>query len=268
MHPYAASAATPVVKVQINDSLLSLTGKGAFIDSKGFTQVPVRAITEKLGASVHFEKSGSVVKVTISKGATKAVLHAGSSYAEVGSERVKMDTVARVVDGQAYVPVRFISETFGYSLKWDAKNRLAMISTDGQSHKAAWTAPVQKLKLTNHSEVTSIAQNYLGTRYVWGGSTPSGFDCSGYIKYVYAKVGVSLPHSSISMHNNHGTPVAKSNLQEGDLVFFITNKVSTSHVGIYLGNNKFISATSSGIKVDSLNSSYWGPKYNGANRVL
>lgn len=268
LSPDFASAATSSIKVQINDSLVSFPDEQPFIDSKGFTQVPIRMIAEKMGSDVKYEKlSSSRSKVTIKQGKTTIVLKSGSNIAMVGSKQVVMDTKMRVVDGRSFVPVRFVSETFGYSLKWDSKNRIAIISTDGKNHPPAWTAPVQNT--SKGKQVVSIAKQHLGTKYVWGGASPStGFDCSGYVKYVYDKVGVSLPHSSQSMHNNHGKPVSKSNLQHGDLVFFITNKVSTSHVGIYIGDNQFISATSSGVKIDSLNSSYWGPKYNGANRIL
>ncbi|WP_234032779.1 NlpC/P60 family protein [Paenibacillus faecalis] len=270
LSPDYASAATSSVKVQINDSLVSFPDEQPFIDSKGFTQVPVRMVAEKMGASVKYEKlSSSKSKVTIKKGSTTIVLKSGSNIAMVGSKQVVMDTSMRIVNGRAFVPVRFVSETFGYTLKWDAKNKIAIISTNGKNYAPAWTAPVHNTSASKGNQVVSIAKQYLGTKYTWGGSSPStGFDCSGYVKYVYGKMGVNLPHSSQSMHNNSGKPVSKSNLKPGDLVFFITNKVSTSHVGIYIGDNKFISATNSGVKIDSLNSSYWGPKYNGANRIF
>ncbi|MFI2855705.1 NlpC/P60 family protein [Paenibacillus sp. JSM ZJ436] len=264
--PNTTHAAMSSIQVQINDALVSFTGVGPFVDDQGFTQVPIRMVAEDLGAEVHFEKSQELTKVTIVKGNWKAVLHAGSSYAQIGSDKVKMDTMMRIVNGVTYVPVRFVSEAFGHEVSWNAANQIAMINTDGGSYKPAYIAP--EPEASKGAEVISVAKQYSGTKYVWGGTSPSGFDCSGFVQYVFAKQGISLPHSSLGMHKNVGTPVAKSDLQPGDLVFFITNKVSTSHVGIYIGNNQFISAASSGVKVDSLGSSYWGPKYNGANRIL
>lgn len=103
-----------------------------------------------------------------------------------------------------------------------------------------------------------------------GGTTPSGFDCSGYTSYIFRNFGIELPRTSSDQYNV-GTKVNKADLKTGDLVFFhgTTNKSGITHVGIYLSDNQFISATSSkGIKVDSLSGGYWGPKYYGATRVL
>jgi peptidoglycan DL-endopeptidase CwlO len=122
---------------------------------------------------------------------------------------------------------------------------------------------------TDGDKVTSIAMEYQGVPYKWGGTTPSGFDCSGFILYVFNKVGIKLPHGSADQFQI-GTSVSKSDLQPGDLVFFKnTYKQGISHTGIYIGNNKFISAANSGVKVDSINDPYyWGAKYAGAKRVI
>ncbi|WEG13201.1 LysM peptidoglycan-binding domain-containing protein [Pullulanibacillus sp. KACC 23026] len=116
-------------------------------------------------------------------------------------------------------------------------------------------------------QIIQDAESYTGVPYLYGGSTPSGFDCSGFVNYVYNKEGVSIPRTSSALYSG-GSKV--STLQKGDLVFFTTNSTGTvSHVGIYIGNNQFISATtSSGVKIDSLSSTYWGPRYLGAKRYL
>ncbi len=112
------------------------------------------------------------------------------------------------------------------------------------------------------SEVVSIAMQYLGTPYVWGGSTTKGFDCSGFVMYVYRKVGVSLPHSS-RLQYGYGRPVARNALQPGDLVFF-HNPIS--HVGIYIGDGKMINAagTGKGVRIDDV----WASSYYGACRII
>ena len=119
-------------------------------------------------------------------------------------------------------------------------------------------------------DVVNSAKSYIGVPYVFGGTTPKGFDCSGFIRYVLGKVGIDLPRTSSDQYNT-GKSVSKADLQPGDLVFFekTYNKAGVTHSGIYIGNNNFISATSSkGIKIDSLSSTYWGPKYYGAKRVI
>lgn len=114
--------------------------------------------------------------------------------------------------------------------------------------------------------VVQTSFQYIGVPYVFGGTTPSGFDCSGFVRYVYANAGIWLPRAADEQFESG---YAVSNLQPGDLVFFSTYTYGASHSGIYLGNGKFISATSSsGVRVDSLYDGYWGSCYIGARRVI
>jgi cell wall-associated NlpC family hydrolase len=104
-----------------------------------------------------------------------------------------------------------------------------------------------------HGGVVGIAMHYLGTPYVWGGASPSGFDCSGFVMYVFSQIGVSLPHSSYAQYG-YGSPVSMGDLQPGDLVFFD----GLGHVGIYVGGGSFIHAPHTGdvVKVSSLTGWY------------
>jgi cell wall-associated NlpC family hydrolase len=113
------------------------------------------------------------------------------------------------------------------------------------------------------SDVVSIAMNYLGCTYVWAGASPSGFDCSGFVLYVYKKVGVSLPHSS-RMQIGCGQSVSSGNLRPGDLVFF--GNPTIHHVGIYIGDGKMIHAAGvgKGVRIDSV----WRGNYHGACRII
>jgi peptidoglycan DL-endopeptidase CwlO len=114
-----------------------------------------------------------------------------------------------------------------------------------------------------HSSVVAIAEQYLGVPYRWGGASPSGFDCSGLVMYVFAQVGVSLPHSSYSQYGM-GSPVSRDQLQPGDLVFFD----GLGHVGIYVGGGQFIHAPHTGdvVRISSL-SGWYSSSYVGARRI-
>lgn len=110
--------------------------------------------------------------------------------------------------------------------------------------------------------VVGIAMRYLGTPYVWGGASPGGFDCSGFVMYVYAQVGVSLPHNAAAQYGV-GTPVSQGQLQAGDVVFFD----GLGHNGIYIGGGNFIHSPHTGdvVKISSL-SGWYASTYVGARR--
>jgi cell wall-associated NlpC family hydrolase len=112
--------------------------------------------------------------------------------------------------------------------------------------------------------VVGIAMRYLGVPYVWGGASPSGFDCSGFSMYVYAQVGISLPHNA-AMQYGYGSPVSRAQLAPGDLVFFN----GLGHMGIYIGGGQFIHAPHTGdvVKISSLNESWYSSTYYGARRL-
>jgi peptidoglycan DL-endopeptidase CwlO len=113
--------------------------------------------------------------------------------------------------------------------------------------------------------VVGIAMQYLGIPYRWGGASPStGFDCSGFVLYVFAQIGVSLPHNA-AMQYSYGSPVAKSQLQPGDLVFFN----GLGHNGIYIGGGQFIHSPHTGdvVKISSLGDSWYAATYVGARRL-
>jgi cell wall-associated NlpC family hydrolase len=145
-----------------------------------------------------------------------------------------------------------------------AKKKAQAASASGKSATSGGSSSV-KVSVpgsANSSDVVSIAMEYLGCPYVWAGSSPSGFDCSGFVMYVYAKVGVSLPHSS-RMQYGVGKAVSRGSLQPGDLVFF-GNPIH--HVGIYVGNGNMINAAGvgKGVRIDNVDRS----NYYGACRII
>jgi cell wall-associated NlpC family hydrolase len=131
-----------------------------------------------------------------------------------------------------------------------------------QAHEAGSTAIVKKL--------TSYAWSLIGVPYKSGGNSPkTGFDCSGFVGHVFQHTAsVSLPHEAQQI-SRHGLKVQSSQLREGDLVFYDTNDQAYSHVGIYLGNDRFIHAPSNGgsVRVEDMKLDYWRKHYNGARRI-
>ncbi|WP_330948968.1 C40 family peptidase [Virgibacillus sp. MG-45] len=122
-----------------------------------------------------------------------------------------------------------------------------------------------QVKSQYYSGVIQTAKALIGTPYVWGGTAPGGFDCSGFIQYVYETQSVTVPRTVSDMWN-FASGVSKPSV--GDLVFFETYKPGPSHMGIYIGDGKFIHAGESrGVEISALNNSYWKDKYLGAKRV-
>lgn len=118
--------------------------------------------------------------------------------------------------------------------------------------------------------VLATARQHLGTPYRYGGSSPGGFDCSGFVKYVFSQHGYNLNRTAAAQYGQ-GTEISKSDLQLGDLVFFKCSSSSIDHVGIYIGNNEFIhssSPRSGGVIITNLDESYYARSYAGAARII
>lgn len=120
---------------------------------------------------------------------------------------------------------------------------------------------------TSGSSVVEKAKSFIGSKYVYGGSSPNGFDCSGFTSYIYNQYGISLNRTAAGQNSN-GTAVDRGNLQPGDLVLF--GKSGINHVGIYVGNGQIVHAAnaSRGVTTDTINSGYYNTNYVGARRVI
>jgi cell wall-associated NlpC family hydrolase len=114
--------------------------------------------------------------------------------------------------------------------------------------------------------LTRSAMRFIGTPYVFGGTSPSGFDCSGYVQHVFAMLGISLPRTADAQFYA-GRPTT-GGILAGDLVFFQTYEPGPSHVGIYIGAGKFIHSSSHGVMISRISDDYWASRYLGAKRVV
>lgn len=142
--------------------------------------------------------------------------------------------------------------------------------TESEPLQKSFASTVSSAVVDKTETLINNAMQLIGVRYRWGGNTPqSGLDCSGFVRYVFNDTfGFLLPRKSAQM-SKVGLEIGKEELRPGDLVFFNTMRHAFSHVGIYVGDNKFIHAPSRGksIRVDDMTKVYWEKRYNGARRV-
>jgi len=127
-------------------------------------------------------------------------------------------------------------------------------------------APQQQVSRSDSSALVKNALSLVGVPYVSGGTSRSGFDCSGFTRYVFKGSGISLPRTAAEQFRV-GSSVNRAQLQAGDLVFFTTYAPGASHVGIYIGGGSFVHASNSGVRTTSLSDSYYASRYLGARRV-
>lgn len=145
------------------------------------------------------------------------------------------------------------------------EKKAAQVKAEEKKKRKASTGATQEIK--------DLALSVVGSPYSYGGTSPAGFDCSGFTSWVYSHVGITLPHSSSAQYSLGGTDefthiASMDDLEVGDLVFHATGGSGVGHVGIYIGDGRFVSATSSeGIQVRSLSDSYWGPLWVGGVRI-
>jgi cell wall-associated NlpC family hydrolase len=160
----------------------------------------------------------------------------------------------------------------GISASTKAANDIYPVADSGNvtSNPSSGTRSFLSGMASKAGDVVVGALNMIGVRYRWGGNTPdSGLDCSGFVRYVFQDtLGMALPRRAEEM-SRVGEKVRMSELKPGDLVFFNTMRRTFSHVGIYIGDNKFVHSPSTGstIRVDDMDSGYWEKRFTGARRI-
>lgn len=190
--------------------------------------------------------------------------HATTDRLEVTSDGKRIATVAK---GERFVVLGRDGQKFNIKL---ADGRTGWVQADAATLEDSGQAlPAGDSSWSRRHDLVRTALAYRGSRYRHGGSSGRGFDCSGFVKFVYGTKGIKLPHDSRALFK-HGKLVAESDLQPGDVLFFAnTYRRGISHVGIYIGNGKFIHASTHrrGVRVDNLNTDYYRRHYAGARRI-
>ena len=179
---------------------------------------------------------------------------------ENGWSKVKVNNV----DG--YISSSLLSDTKKETSRSQTTSRKSSSTKTSKTTTEAATTNVPASG--NGSAIVATAKQYLGYKYVYGGSSPStGFDCSGFTSYVFKQHGITLSRTSAGQYGN-GVAVSRANLQPGDLVMF--GKSSITHVAIYIGGGQIIHAStpSTGVRIDSLSTGYYNNNYYGARRIV
>ena len=234
--------------------------------SNSRTLVPVRFVAEQLGASIDWDNDTGTV--SINKEDNSITLTIGSM--EMGRNGVlsTMDVAPVIIDSRTMVPLRFVSEQLGVVVEWDIGKNSAMLTTKETERPIG---EGKEISLgCSADEMITYAKEYLGVPYAYNGTTPDGFDCSGFTQYVMAHFGGTLPHSSGDQYY-YGMSVEREDLEPGDLVFFEAsdNPMEIGHVGIYIGDGEFIHAPQAGenVKITNLSNVYFDARFYGAIRM-
>jgi cell wall-associated NlpC family hydrolase len=256
---HAASAAAPI-RLTLNDREVPVDVSPVI--ENGRTMVPMRAVLEAMGAKVDWNQS--LLQVTATLGSTTVKTTLGATKASVNQDSVTLDEPTRLVQNRVLVPLRFFMESFGMRVGWDGGTRTVLITGRATTTASRDSSTVNRQGL----DMATLAKSFVGSPYAWGGTTPAGFDCSGFVYYIANRMGISLPHSSFDMFNR-GVSIDRANILAGDLVFFTTYTSGASHVGIYLGDGTFVEAQNeeTGVKITSMWNPWWSPRYLGARRI-
>jgi peptidoglycan DL-endopeptidase CwlO len=207
-------------------------------------------------------------QVVAERAATKREIESGLAERQRLVESIKSEIV-RLQAEEAARQARLAAEAqqrlqAELSAQKEAAAEAQQQGTDVVGASAITPEGVSVAPPARYGGAVGVAMQYLGTPYVWGGSSPGGFDCSGLVMYAFAQVGVYLPHNAAAQYN-YGTPVSRDELEPGDLVFFD----GLGHVGIYIGGGQFVHAPHTGdvVKISSLNDGWYSSSYVGARRL-
>ncbi|WP_368930550.1 C40 family peptidase [Bacillus pumilus] len=258
---FAGAASAQSVKVQKGDSLSVLAKKYKTSVSKIKSDNKLKSNTIYVGQTL--KVNGTAAKKTTKTSKTTTKVKAASMAAT--HKVVKGDTLSKIGKkyGMTVKELKSLNKLKTNLIKIGQKLKVKKTS------KKVKTTPVKEKTVSvsslNTSKLVADAKAHNGTPYRWGGTTPKGFDCSGFMWYIINK------QKKISRQTTEGfwgSMKSVSSPKVGDFVFFTTYKSGPSHMGVYIGNNKFIHAASDGVTISDMNSSYWKPIYLGAKTFV
>jgi len=229
-----------------------------FFGTVGYISVPLlRSVRDIANFNKYGSITGSVVNMRARPNTTSSIL---STY-RAGTEMV----ITGINEG--WYKVQHGSHT-GY-IRSDLMTILSRNAPSSLARRTTAATPAANLPIGR--QIADFGVTFVGTNYKWGGNSPAtGFDCSGFVTYVMRQHGIRVTRSSSGQYNDNGSHIDKSDLVPGDLVFFSSNGHTVTHVGIYIGDGKFVHASNprAGVTISNLNSNYYTRVWWGAKRVV
>lgn len=266
MNAYANASAKSVT-MTVNQQQITFNSTLPILEGGSIMYVPIRPLAEQMGYSLSWSSLGNNrVEVTIADENTSITFRTGDKMAEVNGESVTMPDSPWSYNNTTYIPMRFLINNMGFEFHYDT-NLTRILPSVNRYATASTSSTSSKTVLAN--KIINTAKSYLGVPYVWGGTSPSGFDCSGYINYVFGKHGISLPRTAQQMYKSLGT--LKGAASAGDIVFFSESGKGITHAGISIGNGKYIHSSSGntrGVIISDFSSSWAKRTYVGAKSAL
>ena len=226
--------------------------------------IPLRPILEEMGA-VDLEWDPEEARITWQWEEEEYGLQINNPGALCVGKEIELSQAPLIDQGYTLVPADFLEETFQVNIKCDYPSRCFEVIGRGGRNGGSKAKRVKK-----GQQIVDTALKYLGVPYRWGGTGPGGFDCSGFVWYVFRENGIQLPRVSSEIYEL-GEAVAREELLPGDIVFFEGYRPGPSHGTIYIGDGEFIHSPSEGYCVSICRidePEYWAPRYYGARRVI